>query len=187
MIEIEICPILLKLLSFLNQYSNAISLIVALIGGGLGGGFALCQWRKSIKVQRADFIGKLLEKIIDDKDLQETRNLIDYEQQWYNKDFHNNSELERSIDKLFRYMDHICYLEQTGNISSKEFKIFQYDVHRICVSCSAQAYLWNLYHFSQKNKAECSFLHIIDYGIENKLLPKDFKSNKSLYDKCLNW
>ena len=29
--------------------------------------------------------------------------------------------------------------------------------------------------------------YLIDYGIENNLFPNDFKSNKTLYTKTLNW
>ena len=184
MILINIHPFILQALLFLNQYSGAISLIFALIGGV----FVYIQWKKSLKIKRADFINSLLEKIRFDKDLQHAMYVVDYVPNWYGKDFHGG-ELEPLMDRLFCCLDYICYLKQTHNISCKEFNAFRYDVHRVCVSKSAAAYLWNLYHFSKINKSECQFINIINYGIKKKILPKNFKSDKSLYNDqiYLNW
>lgn len=160
--------------------------IVSLIFAVIGGVFIYWQWRNSIKIRRAEFINQILEKLRFDKDLTSAIYIIDYNQEWYDSSFHN-SKLECSIDKLFCYIDYICYLKSTGNISITEFKIFQYEIHRICISYSSRAYLWNLYHFSLKNKTNCSFQYLIDYGIKSKMLQEDFKSNVSLYPKYLNW
>ena len=182
MILINIHPFILQALQFLNQYSGAISLIFALFGGI----FVYIQWKKSLKIKRADFINSLLEKIRFDKDLQHAMYVVDYVPNWYGEDFHGG-ELEHSMDRLFCCLDFICYLRKTRNISCREFKIFRYDVHRVCTSYSAKAYLWNLYHFSQAQKIDFSFLYLIDYGIKKKMLPKNFKTDKSLYKKYLNW
>ena len=182
MILINIHSFILQALLFLNQYSGAISLFFALFGGI----FVYIQWKKSLKIKRADFINSLLEKIRFDKDVQEAMCIVDYEPNWYSEDFHGG-ELEHSMDRLFGCLDYICYLKETGNISSKEFSVFRYDVHRVCTSYSAQVYLWNLYHFSQAQKTDFPFLYLIDYGIKKKILPEDFISNKSLYKKYLNW
>ena len=152
----------------------------------IGGGFIYWQWLKSVKIRRAEFINQIIEKLRFDKELTAITYIVDYQQDWYNNSFHN-SDLECSIDKLFSYVDYICYLKTTRNISDTEFKIFQYEIHRICVSYSSKVYLWNLYHFSKRNNTTCSFQYLIDYGIYCKLFPKDFKSNKSLYHKTLNW
>jgi hypothetical protein len=160
--------------------------LTSLVFAAIGGGFVYCQWRKSIKIKRAEFINQILEKLRFDKALVTTMYIIDYNQDWYNTSFHN-SELECSIDKLLCYIDYICYLKITKNISATEFKIFQYEIHRICISYSIKNYLWNLYHFSLKNNTNCSFQYLVEYGIDSKLFPKDFKNNKSLYTKTLNW
>ena len=117
----------------------------------------------------------------------ETMYLVTYcEEDWYEK-FHDDKEKERKIDKLFSYADYICYLKQTKNISEKEFEIFKYTVHRICISPYSQKYLSNLYFFSKKNNVPCSFQHLIDYGIKNTILLSDFKENTNLYEKTINW
>ncbi len=164
--------------------------IISLIFGVIGGFFVYYQWRKSVKTKRAEFINQILEKLRFNKDLSKYMHIIDYNQDWYDESFHRSgdiSDIEISIDNLFSYVDYICYLKATRNISKSEFKIFKYEIDRICVSHSTKCYLWNLYHFSKKNKSTCSFQYLIDYGISCGLFPKDFKNNNSLYTKRINW
>jgi hypothetical protein len=172
---------LCKVLTIENWFT-----LISLVFVAIGGIFIYLQWKKSLKIRRTEFINQILEKLRFDKDLPKTMYVIDYNQNWYDNSFHN-SDFECSIDKLFSYVDYICYLKTTGNISTSEFKIFQYEIHRICVSSSSKIYLWNLYHFSKKNNTTCSFQYLINYAIESKLFPEDFKNNTSLYAKTLNW
>ena len=165
-----------------DNWLSLISLFFVLVGGT----FAFIQWKRNLKIRRAEFINQILEKLRFDKELVEIMYIVDYNQNWYNQSFHNG-KLESSIDKLFSYLDYVCYLESNNNIVKEEFKIFQYEINRACVSKSTQQYLWNLHHFSKKNKTNCSFQFLIDYGVKNKLFPKDFKENTTLYNKTLNW
>ncbi|MCL2041989.1 MAG: hypothetical protein FWG84_08145 [Bacteroidales bacterium] len=151
-----------------------------------GGGFALWQFYKNTKIKRAEFLNQILEKLRFDENLTTTMYVVDYNQVWYDNKFHN-SEFEGNIDKLFSYLDYICYLKSTRNIKGTEFKICQYEINRVCVSIATQQYLWNLYHFSKKNNTDSSFQYLIDYGIEKNLFPTDFKENITLYIKTLNW
>jgi hypothetical protein len=160
--------------------------IISLAFVAIGGVFIYFQWKKSLKIKRAEFINQIIEKLRFDDDLPKTMYEIEYRQNWYSISFHE-SEFENDVDKLFSYIDYICYLRNTNNISKKEFQVFKYEIHRICVSVSTQIYLWNLYHFSKGNNADCSFQHLIDYGIKNKLFPKDFKKDKTIFPKTLNW
>jgi hypothetical protein len=166
----------------IDNWLTIISLGFALIGGA----FIYWQWKKSVKIRRAEFINQILEKLRFDKDLPKTMYIIDYNQDWYDSSFHGG-DFECSIDNLFSYVDYICYLKATGNISVTEFQIFKYKINRICLSSSSKKYLWNLYHFSKKNNATCSFQYLINYGIDSKLFTEDFKNNKALYSKTLNW
>jgi hypothetical protein len=166
-----------------DNYLSLISLVFVAIGGL----FVYQQWKKNLKIKRAEFIYQILEKLRIDKDIPAILYIIDYNQEWYDSSFHDNSELESSIDKTFSYLDYICYLKQTNNITKTEFKIFQYEIHRVCISSSSKKYLWNLYHFSKKNGTPCTFQYLIDYGVDSKILKKDFKTNTTLYSKILNW
>jgi hypothetical protein len=175
----------------IDNWLTLISLGFAVIGGI----FALCQWKSSVKIKRVDFINQINERIRFDKKFAETLYTIEYGEDWY--DFHSksNSEEEKNrkkekefkFDKVLSYLDYICYLKKTKNISKREFEIFKYRINRVCISRSTKKYLWNLMQFSKKNNADCTFQYLIDYGIDNKLFPKDFKDNISLYDKTLNW
>jgi len=167
-------------------FDNWLSLLSVLFIS-IGGCFALYQWRSSIKTKRAEFINQILEKLRFDRELADTMYIVDYDQNWYSREFHGSNELEGAIDKLFSYLDYICYLKDTKNITKTEFNIFRYEIHRVCISISTQSYLWNLYHFSKKNKSACSFQYLINYGINSKLFPKDFKENITLHNKTLNW
>jgi hypothetical protein len=160
--------------------------LISLIFIAFGGSFALWQFYTNTKIKRAEFLNQILEKLRFDENLTVTMSVIDYNQNWYDTNFHN-SEFEGNIDKLFSYLNYICYLKFTRNIKNTEFKICQYEINRVCVSISTKQYLWNLYHFSKKNNTDCSFQYLINYGVEKNLFPIDFKQNITLYKKTLNW
>lgn len=160
--------------------------IISLVFAAIGGIFIFLQWKKSIKNRRAEFIYQILEKLRFDNNLATTMYTIEYNPNWYNINFHD-SELEKSIDILFSYLDYICYLNTTGNISKTEYNIFKYEIHRVCISNSTSKYLWNLFHFAKKNNTTCSFQYLIDYGVDIGLFSKEFKSNENLFEKTLNW
>jgi len=153
----------------------------------IGGIFALIQWISSKKIRKAEFVHQIINRLRFDDEMQKVMYLIDYNHKWYSENFHN-SELENRVDKLLSYIDYICYLYFLKNISNNEFRILKYEINRICISPSVQAYLWNLYHFSKRMNTNCSFMHIIDYGIKKKIIKNEFKENgKDLYFKYLNF
>jgi hypothetical protein len=157
---------------------NLLSIIPIIIGGI----FALIQWNSQNKIKRGEFLNQIISKIRFDKKMAKTRYLIDYNYSWYNENFHNNnsSDIEFSVDKLLSYFDYICYLKKIKQITEKEFLIIQYDIIRIFNSPCVQRYLWNLYHFSEKNNSYCSFKHLIDYGISsNKIDNNEFKNKNN--------
>ncbi|MCL2513482.1 MAG: hypothetical protein FWF08_06235 [Oscillospiraceae bacterium] len=154
----------------------------------IGGFFAYIQWRKSVKLRCSEFINQIIEKLRFDKDMAEALYLIDYKQNWYNADFHGGSNEEFLIDKLLSYMSYVCYLIKTNNITKKEVKILDYELHRICECRSIQAYLWNLYWWSKSRNSVCSFQYLIDYGIERDIISSvDFKKDGEMFIKYLNF
>ena len=158
--------------------------IIPLAFTAVGGIFVYFQWQKSLKTRRAEFIYQIIDRFLTDKDLLEATYRLEYDLEWYDESFHHENS-ENKIDKLLFFINYLCYLQSTGNISDKEFMTFKYQVHRICIS--SRKYLWNLYHFSRKNKADCPFQLIINYGIKSGILSKDFKTDTTLYTKTLNW
>ena len=150
----------------------------------------LYQWRYGNKTRRAEFITQIIEKLRFDKEIVEVMTLVDYgEETWYDDEFHNGGELEEKIDKLFSYLNHICYLNQNGLLSDKEIGAFKYELTRVCRSSHAQAYLWNLYHFSKTQDTICSFDNLIMYMRKNTFSENEnirFDNPKSK-DKRLNF
>jgi len=153
-----------------------------------GGIFALIQWNSAKRLKRAEFIDKIINITRFDKEIPHTMHTIEFAEKWYNKDF-SHSDLQPKIDKLLSYIDYICYLYSSRNISRAEFKILKYKIAEICHSTSCRAYLWNLYHYSKKKLGtDCSFIYLIEYGLKNKHLPIEFKENSTdLYEKFIDF
>ena len=168
----------------IDNYLTLISILLVLIGGV----FALIQWNSTTKLRKAEFIDNIINKIRFDKEMAETLYTIDYDHFRYNENFQNKRDLEYKVDKVLSYFDYICYLYSTKNIGNTEFKILKYRISRICSSPSINEYLWNLYHFSRKSNNECSFMHLINYCIKNKLIKDEFINNSTdLFNKYLNF
>jgi hypothetical protein len=168
----------------INDFLGIISTMFILIGGV----FALFQWRVSTKLKRAEYLDQIIVKLRFDKEIADTMYIIDYNYSWYNESFHGNDKLEYAIDKLLSFLNYICYLYEMKNVSKKEFKILQYELNRACISSCVQSYLWNLFHFSKKNKTDSTFQYLINYGIKNKIIKKKFYEDKnSNYIKYLNF
>lgn len=161
--------------------------IVLVIVGGL---FAYRQWKFANTTRRTELINQILEKLRFDKELVTTTYLIDYEDDWYDGNFHDREDdFEYQMDKLMSYLSYICYLQKERKISAKEFCILKYEINRACSSHAVQCYLWNLYHFSRQQGTQCSFQYLIDYGLKQKLInKKEFTNSQSThYIKTLNF
>lgn len=164
---------------------SAISIFLVIIGGG----FAYKQWTASNQIKRTELIKQIMERLRFDKEMAKTMYTVEYDDSWYNEDFHDgDGDFEHQVDELLSYLTYICYLKKERNISRKEFRILQYEINRTCTSPCVQAYLWNLYHFSRRQGSKCSFQYLIDYGIKNRLIDKSFlKVDCELYEKTLNF
>jgi hypothetical protein len=158
-----------------DNYLTLISIIIIVIGGG----FTLFQWNSSEKFKRVKYLEEIITKLRFDPEMANTLYIIEYEHNWYTEKFHNDHDFEYKIDKVLSYFDFICYLYITKIIKDDEFKILKYRINKICNSPSVQKYLCNLFHYSKSMGADCSFTHIIDYGIKNKIIKKEFKDNNN--------
>jgi len=172
-----------------SKWTNDNTLSLITLGFAvLGGFFAYIQWRKSINLKCSEFINQIIEKLRFDKDMAKALYLIDYKENWYNENFHGGNDQEFLIDKLLSYLSYICYLIKSKNITRKEIKILDYELHRACECLSVQAYLWNLYWWSKQKNSVCSFQYLIDYGLtQNIILKTDFKKDSEIFPKHLNF
>ncbi|MBR0283538.1 MAG: hypothetical protein IJQ81_18415 [Oscillibacter sp.] len=169
-----------------DNFLDAFSIILAIIGGI----FAYRQWSYANKTRRTELLNQIMEKLRFDKEMAETMYAIDYGTRWYDESFHNsNTDFEYKLDKLLSFLDYICYLKKEKHFAEAEFRILRYEVTRVCTSFQVQSYLWNLYHFSNKQGTTCSFQDLIDYGIDSGSIDHSiFKDkNSGYYPKYLNF
>ena len=102
---------------------SILSLLITIVGGFV----ALYQWHRNMALKRASYINDLTEKIRTDPDIHSIVYLLDYDQTWYNCEFHNSGEMEREVDKTLSFFSYICYLKKHRLIGRKDFNFFKYD------------------------------------------------------------
>lgn len=139
--------------------------------------FALCQWRQSIKLKRAEYLNDITTKIRTDSSIRKTVYMFDYGTKWYSGQFHNCGIIEYEVDYTLSYFSYLCYLNKQCIIEDDEFSFFRYDINRILANNQVVDYLYNLYHFANRNNSPVDFYYLIEYAKANKLISSDF------YDK----
>ena len=157
----------------------AVTLIIAVIAGFR----AMAQWKESKRIKRAEYIKELTDRIRSDDDIAQTLDLIEYNRFKYSEDFHGSGEPERKVDKTLSFFSYICYLKKQRLLSPDEFRFFDYEVTRIFQNRDIVNYLYNLYHFSKKQKRPISFCYLVEYGLENSLLNKNFTDKNACMGK----
>lgn len=166
-------------MTFDNEFNisdvlTAISLLLVIIGGL----FTLHQWRKNLKLKRAEYINELTEKIRSDEDVKHTIYLLEYDDFCYDSSFHNNIDIELPIDKTLSTFSYICYLRFMKIITENEFDFFSYEIRRILQNCEIQRYLYFLFDFSNKQNVPMTFKYLFDYGIKKGYLNKEQTKSK---------
>ena len=152
----------------------------------IGGIFALWKWNKSLKLNRAEYVKKLLDEIRTNDNI--VFYLFEYDKKWYNDNFHNSDNLERKVDITLEFYSYICYLYNNKIITKSDFDCFKYDVVRIIQNKQFCNYCYNLYHFSSKLKLPMSFNDLFIYAKKNHYLNDDFWDPKSKkYPHYLNF
>ncbi len=169
-----------------------LTLISTILISTIGFGFTIYQIKKSNKVKQAEFINKLLENMILNERALNAEYIIDYDEHWYDENFHFSGELEKNIDAYFSQINYICYLYEEKLLSDKDFSIFKYQILRVIDDEQCKSYLWNLYHWSKSNETKCSFDNYINYMIKqlSEIDLKKFESSEekiSGFKKYLNF
>lgn len=178
-----------SLFKFINEFSvSDIIALLSVILVGVGGWFGYRQWKESVKIKKAEYLNELTEKIRTDDDISDMIYILDYNQEWYNKSFHQSGEFERKMDKTLSYFSYICYLFDNNLIEKSEFNFFKYEIDRILMNRSTIKYFYNLYHFSKKCDAPITFKFLFEYGEKEKIYDNDFYNVKSKkYPHYLNF
>lgn len=163
----------------ISDITSIISVILIMIGGI----FSCYQWRKDVILKRAGYINEMIEKIRTDKYIKDVVYMFDYDDKWYSERFHGSGKLELKVDKTLSYFSYICYLKRKRIISKAEFDFFKYEIHRILENDQVQDYLYNVYHFSNKNDTHMTFIYLFEYGEQIGIFNKQFY-DKNAYSKC---
>lgn len=112
--------------------------------------------------------------------------LFDYGASWYSSAFHRDKELQNDVDATLSFFSCICYLRMTGQLNDAQFSFFSYRICRTLSNEGVQAYLYNLYRFTQRIQAPMPFSQLFEYAEKEGYLPKDFKENSGKFPQCLN-
>ena len=160
--------------------------IISLIFIVFGGGFTLYKWNISLKFKRCEYIRRLLDDIR--TNVQSEFYLFEYNENWYDKNFHHNKDIESKIDSTLSKFSYICYLKNNRLISDNEFDYFKYELQRILSNRQFQYYMYNLYHFSQHIKQPMPFVDLFKYAKENDYFDTEFWNKRSKqYPHYLNF
>ena len=180
-------------MEWIGYNSQALTIILTAIGLALtitGGFFALLQWRQNIMLKRSEIIKQIVDKLRYEKDMADITYMVEYDRFKYTQEFHKDTQLEQRIDSLLALLDYACYLRTNNIIRKKEFSIIEYRVVRIVGRRDIQAYLWNLHHFAKANRTVCSFSHLVEYGLKNRLFLEGFENSTCellIHKKFLNF
>lgn len=178
----------------LESISN-IAIIVSALVGICGIIFSCYKFAVKVKNDRSQYISSFLLNI---EKHQGTFQIFDYSKNWYTKEF-RNSELEEKIDSYLLYINYVLYCQKAGMITEKEARFFSYYVNRTIFSQSTINYLFNLYHFTQRqnnlfdstenNALNIPFIFqdILDYAKQKGAIDEDFYNVESQnYPHILN-
>lgn len=150
---------------------------IELLAAVCGGIIALLQWRDSNNNKRAEYLDSLLNKLWENKEIQDFLLLNDYDLNWYNEAFHRSEDKTISInaDKTLSFLNYICYIVRTKIIRKKERSLFDYYISAMALSQDMRCYLFDLYQYSVLNKKPFLFNDFVNLCIKQGLLPKALK------------
>lgn len=155
--------------------------VLTLILTTLGGIFALYQWNISVRNNKAQYVDELLQRMMDDKKIREFLRIVDYEEEWYLKEFHDVAEnksfrhIPQIADRTLFFVNHLCYLNNRRIIRRSELRVFEYYLITLAQSPQIQSYILDLYHYSLAEKRMFPFGYFLDYAVKNKIIPKEVK------------
>lgn len=153
-----------------------------------GGGFALLQWRASIKNNRAKYVKDLLRGIMDDPQIQKFQGLTDYGTDWYTEAFHRggDSETARIADRTLFTYNYICYLYDTKVINKNELEIFTYYMLALAHDDELTCYFLDLYQYSLFSGRKFPFGHYLSFCEKHGCVSRSVRDPKFyFYLLCL--
>lgn len=148
----------------------------------VGGVFALYKWNMNMRLKRAEYIQKLFDEIRTNPRI--CFYVFEYDEHWYDANFHNSGDLEKNIDYTLSFFSHICYLRKNRIIGAADFDYFKYELARILRNRQFVEYMYNLYHFSQNVNQPISFVDLFEYAQKNHCFDTEFWNKDSVAYPC---
>lgn len=155
--------------------------LIPLILSVIGGVFALYQWSLSVKNNKAQYVNDLLQRMMNDEEIREFLRIVDYEEVWYIKEFHDvafkpeHRHIPVIADRTLFFMNYLCYINSQKIIRDAELKVFEYYLTTLAQNSQVQSYLLDLYQYSLAEKRIFPFDFFLNYCIKNKFIPKEVK------------
>lgn len=157
--------------------------LVGFVLTAVGGGFALLQWRASIKNNRAEYVKDLLRSIMDDPQIQKFQSLTDYGTDWYTEAFHRgeDSETAQIADRTLFTYNYICYLYDTKVINKNELEIFNYYMLALAHDNELTCYFLDLWQYSFFSGKKFPFGHYLSFCEKNGCVSRSVRDKKYYY------
>lgn len=145
-----------------------------------GGGFALLQWRASIKNNRAKYVKDLLRSIMDDPQIQRFQGVTDYGTDWYTEAFHRGGDdgIARDADRTLFTYNYICYLYDTKVINKNELEIFTYYMLALAHDDELTCYFLDLWQYSMFSDRKFPFGHYLSFCEKNGCVSRSVRDKK---------
>ena len=135
------------------------------------------KWRKQSKLQRAEFIARLLDKMRTDAEIQSFVKKIEGGEEWYKDGFFQDMELQREVFHVLSFYNYICYLEENHVISTEEYMLFEFSIQSLARNASFQNYMFQLFHKTEEESRMFPFYNLLDNCAEK--MPGGFLDRKS--------
>ncbi len=181
-----------------NSYGTSIlSGLLPAITTVIGFVVTICVWISNIKVRRADYIRDMLEKIHNDRTVQDVVYIMQYNDKWYTTAFYDDHEFETKMDAALSFFSYICYLRNKRIITKDEFGLFHSMICHIAKNNSTLRYFYNLRHYSEiysskfakapkKHIKYYTFMNLFTFRYLFEYMVKNNYVDKKLFSKDYN-
>ena len=137
--------------------------------------FAGLTLRKTVRVQRADFLLKLTERYFKSEEVRDFYYQLDWDKWTFSPDQFTSSKEERLLDSLLYSFDEIGQVLRLGVLDKNQARIFAFQASRVLGNEQVKKYLLMLdadYRVEGLKEAHPDARHLV-----NKLIPKQQLSN----------
>lgn len=116
-------------------------------------------------MEHAEWVLRMLDKTRNNKEILKFFQMIDYNQHWYDNDFHG-SKMELTVDNALHCYEYALYLREQELLNEEEFQFFEYDINRIVGNHDVLEYFRFLSGLTSSDNLSFKYKRLLDYGIK---------------------